>query len=60
MNVAIQMDDEYVTIHRSEYEKLKDQDKFLDVLYTTDIPNSPEFQVAINRWLSLKDENYVA
>lgn len=54
------MDDEYVTIHRSEYEKLKDQDTFLDVLYTTDIPNSPEFQVAINRWLSLKDENYVA
>lgn len=54
------MEDEYVTIHRSEYELLKDQDRFLSAIYSTDIPKLPEFQVAINRWLSSKDENYVA
>ena len=54
------MDDEYITIHKSEYELLKNQDKFLSAIYSTDIPKHPEFQIAINRWLSLKDENYVA
>lgn len=49
------MDDEYITIHKSEYEKLKDQDRFLDAIYSTDIPKHPEFQVAINRWLSSEE-----
>lgn len=53
-------DEDYITIHHSEYERLLDQDRFLSCIYSTNFKDSVDFQIALNRYLSSKDENYVA
>lgn len=50
------MQDDYITIEREEYDKLKEQDNFLNALYSTDIIYTLEFQVALNRHLSAKQQ----
>lgn len=57
---CITKDKDLITIHRSEYERLLDQDRFLSCIYSTNFKDSVDFQIALNRWLSSKDENYVA